>query len=59
MRPLLRLRPVLLPAALLLAAAASQAQQPWREYPSMEDYYGGRVAAPPSLPAEFVVGRLM
>lgn len=38
-----------------------QAQQPWREYPSMEDYYGGREAPPADweLPAEFVVGRLM
>jgi hypothetical protein len=61
MRPQLRLSTALLTAPLLLAAAALQAQQPWREYPSMEDYYGGRTAAPPaaSLPAEFVVGRLM
>jgi len=40
---------------------SAQAQQPWREYPSMEDFYGGREAPPADaqLPAEFVVGRLM
>lgn len=53
------------PAALIIAIAAlcatALAQQPWREYPSMEGFYGGREPRPEDwdVPAEFVVGRLM
>ena len=47
--------------SLLLGAAAVWAQNPWREYPSIEGRWSRR-SEPPSSPvenAEFVVGRLM
>ncbi len=47
-------------ALLLVAEAPAWAQKPWREYPAIEDWYGGRAKAPDHVaPAEFVIGRLM
>lgn len=54
-------RHVAIVLAVVILCTSAHAQQQWREYPSMEDFYGGREQPPAdwNVPAEFVVGRLM